>query len=392
MKIGLLLGVGLGVISATVTTAQERPARAIQVSAFPALDYNSDDGFGYGVVGGVYAYGGGDRRIYQWSLEPSLFFTTGGRRVVTVLFDAPSWGAGAVRVTAFAGWERDCCYPYYGLGNGTGYDPALASPASGPNHYGYRRERLSLVGNLQWTARPGLRVLAGMAAYRNEASSGGPTTLFAADSAAGRIPVADLVAWSIGPRFGVVVDTRDAERDPTQGIWLEGLVWYGAPFLGSRRSFGRYSATARGYFPLARRATVAGRVMGEHVRGAMPLTMLPDMGSSFRDFLGVGGAKSVRGVYKARYLGQSRVIANLELRLRGNAFRAAGQRWRPGVVAFVDAGRVWAAGVPEGGSGLHWGRGFGARLTWGDAFIVAVDLGRGSEAGTQTYVGLGHLF
>lgn len=378
--------------AAPVTIAQEDSVRAIRVSALPALDYNSDEGLGYGLVGGLYAYGADDRRLYRWSLEPIVFFTTGGRREIAALFDAPALAGSALRVTALAAWERDCCYPYFGVGNGTSYDPGLFRPSSGPNHYSYHRDRLSLILNLQWSLNPTFRLLAGVAGHRNEASSRGLSTLFASDSARGEVPVGDLAALSIGPKVGIVVDTRDRERDPGRGVWLEALIWQGARFLGSEHGFARYSATARGYWPVAPRFTAAGRVMAESVRGPIPVTMLPDMASSFRDFTGLGGARSVRGVFKGRYLGHSRVIANLELRWRGGERRFAGQRWRPGVVAFMDAGRVWARGTSPDVPGLHWGRGVGIRLTWVDAFIVALDLAHGAEAGVQTYVGLGHLF
>ena len=119
--------------------------------------------------------------------------------------------------------------------------------------------------------------------------------------------------------------------------------------------------------------------------------MLADIGSSFGDFTGMGGARSVRGVFRNRYLGRSRALGNLEVRWRGDPFTVAGQQWRFGMVAFVDGGRVWQPNTADTG-GLHWGRGGGFRITWGDAFIAALDIAYGGEAGLQTYVGLGHLF
>ena len=119
----------------------------------------------------------------------------------------------------------------------------------------------------------------------------------------------------------------------------------------------------------------------------MPVTMLSDIGSSFRGFTGIGGAKSVRGVLRNRYLGTSRVLANLELRWRTREFRFVGQTWRVGTVIFVDGGRVW-----PGGGALHLGTGGGLRLTWGEAFIVAADVATGAEATLQTYIGVNQLF
>lgn len=371
----------LGLCWSSAARGQAAP-RSLSISVLPALDYSSDDGFGYGVVAGVYRYGT-DRRIYRWSAEPTVFFTSNGRREVSLLFDAPAL-LPALRLSALAAWERDCCWPYYGLGNATPRDPAQARPPSGINYYTYRRQRWTLVLNGQWRVRPFLRVLGGLGAYHNAVHTRALSTLLAADSVAGRIPADHFSIASVGPRLGLILDTRDHERDPRRGIWLEALLWHGGDFT-------RYSGTARAYLPVGPGVTIAGRLLGEQVEGDPPVSMLPDMGSSFREFPGLGGGKTVRGVLKARYLGTRRVLGNAELRWRGGTFRLAGQRWTPGVVIFADGGRVWAPGGADG-AGLHQGAGAGFRLTWGDAFIVAVDVGQGSEAGTQLYVGLGHLF
>jgi len=134
-------------------------------------------------------------------------------------------------------------------------------------------------------------------------------------------------------------------------------------------------------------------VFGEHIQGAMPVAMLADLGSSFQDFTGLGGAESVRGVLWQRYLGRTRALGNAEVRWRGLPFRFLGAPWQLGVVGFVDAGRVWDdRGAGDAGAGLHWGKGAGLRVAWGQSFIIAADFGHGKEAGLQTYLKLGHMF
>ncbi len=373
--------------------AQEPVPRGMQLSVLPALNYDSDEGFGYGVTGGIYQYGAGDRSPYVWSFEPIVFFTTEGRRAVSAIFDAPFVFGGVGRLTIFSAFEQDCCLPYYGLGNATARDPALASADPGPNFYSYNRKRWSLVADFQWRVRPHLRMLTGFAAHHNTGTSRDPNTLFGAEAGSGAIPASDLSAVSLGPKIGFVIDTRDHERDPHRGVWVDGLIWQAATALGSDHNFTRLTGTVRGYVPLGTRLTAAARILGEHVAGSMPVTILTDMGSSFQDFAGVGGSKSVRGVFRNRFLGETRFLLNLELRWRGRTFSAVGQRWRPGVVGFVDAGRVWdSAGASGSDPGLNWGRGGGLRLTWGDSFIIRADVAHGSEAGVQTYLALGHLF
>ena len=145
------------------------------------------------------------------------------------------------------------------------------------------------------------------------------------------------------------------------------------------------------YLPLAHGLTLAVRGLGERVTGDMPIAMLPEIASSFRDFGGVGGSKSLRGVPGTRFLGNTRLLSSVELRWRTEHFQLFGQRWRWGLVGFIDAGRVWLRDEEDGGS-LHFGRGGGMRWTWDENFIVSVDLARGSETDLAVYVGLGHQF
>lgn len=383
---GWLTGLWLAAF-VTVCDGQESSERRLSVSVLPAINYNSDEGFGYGVVGGLYAHRSGDPR-YLWSLEPTLFWTTGGQRELSAVLDAPALFGRRVRLTTFVGFERDCCSPYFGLGNGTTFDHSIASPA----YYSYRRQRLSFVADVQWALHPHVRILVGLAAHRNEAASRGLETLFGLDSAAGRITSLDIAAAAIGPKVGLVFDTRDRERDPRRGLWVDALVWAGTPALGSDAEFTRSTLTGRGYARLGPTLSFAVRLLGERVTGVMPVTMLTDIASSFQDFNGLGGAKSLRGVLKNRYLGQSRGLGNLELRWHGSEFHFLHQRFTPGAVVFVDAGRVWAKPPTVNGGGIHWAHGAGLRLTWGDDFIVACDLAKGGEAGVQVYLGLGQMF
>lgn len=382
-----------GILAAPLgMAAQETPPAGLQWSALPALNYDSDNGFGYGVAGGLYRYGGA-RPLYDWSFEPTVFLTTKGRKDLVATLDVPYFARGTGRLTVYAGYEGDCCRPYYGFGNASTYDAARADPAEGPNYYTYDWRRLSLVTDLQWRIAGRWRVLTGFAAYHNRSGARDSVTAFAADSAGLVLAPYEFSAASVGPKLGLVYDSRDQERDPRSGAWAEALVWRGLGGFADDRAFTRVSATLRGYLPVGPRLTLAGRATAERVFGDLPAAMLSDMASSFRDYPGMGGGSTIRGVLRNRYLGESRVLGNLELRIRAAPTTFLKQRWRLGAVAFVDAGRVWDDRGPDGsGVGLHWGEGAGARIGWGDAFIIALDFAHGTEAGLQMYLGLGHLF
>ena len=56
----------------------------------PAINFDSDEGFGYGVVVELYRYGEGDEfDPYLLTLQPTVLLSTEGRRDFTVFFDTP---------------------------------------------------------------------------------------------------------------------------------------------------------------------------------------------------------------------------------------------------------------------------------------------------------------
>ena len=75
----------------------------LEFGGVPAINFDSDEGFGYGVITEFYQYGDGSRLPYAWTLQPRVFLTTEGRRDVTAFFDAPDLFGGAWRLTAFGG-------------------------------------------------------------------------------------------------------------------------------------------------------------------------------------------------------------------------------------------------------------------------------------------------
>ena len=183
---------------ASAVRAQDVPPASTQWSGLPALNYDSDNGFGYGVTGGVYRFGG-TRSLYDWSVEPTLFATTNGRREIVTTVDVPFLMRGAARLTVFAGFERDCCHPYYGFGNASVHDSGLD-----PSFYTYRRRRWSLTTTIQWRVGNSFRILTGAAVIHNRSGVRDSLSAFAMDSVVGVIAPEEYSAASVGPRLGLV--------------------------------------------------------------------------------------------------------------------------------------------------------------------------------------------
>jgi hypothetical protein len=87
---GLLDSHALAALQSAPVGAQQTPApTGWELTGLPAINYDSDEGFGYGALFEAYNYGEGGYAPYRFTLQPTVFLTTGGRRDFTVFFDAP---------------------------------------------------------------------------------------------------------------------------------------------------------------------------------------------------------------------------------------------------------------------------------------------------------------
>lgn len=373
--------------------AQER-ATGLQVGGLPALNFDSDEGVGYGALAELYEYGDGTRAPYLWTVQPTVFLTTEGRRDLTLFVDAPHLLPGGWRIDAYLGHEKQIATPWYGLGNDTPHDEALERD-DGPNPFYYRfgRTRRSLRVNLQHTlGDPRLRILAGMGVVRSATTAvpeNDGTTLYA-EQVGGDVETSDAHY----ARLGLVWDTRDRESGATAGTWAEVLVQRVDQALGADASYTRWTAAVRSYTQLAEGLVFAHRVLIQGVgSGAAPHDLFL-VQTSFKQQEGLGGAKTVRGIPRNRYVGRGLFLWNAELRWRAAKFRWLGRDFHTVLSVFLDHGRVWAEepDLTALFSDLHRGYGGGVRLGMGEDFVVAVDAGTSSEAGLGLYIGLGYLF
>jgi hypothetical protein len=385
-------------IAPTLQAQTRAPRRGLERSVLPALNFDADEKFGYGAVVEVYDYGEGTAAPYRWTVQPTVFLTTAGRRDFTVFVDAPHVLPGGWRVDAYAGSERQLATPFYGAGNETAYD-AARDEEGGPDPYFYRYglQRRQASANVQHRlGRLPLRVLLGAGAA-HAAVDATPfdegSTLLAESGAA----LGPMRGWSNHVRAGLVWDTRDRETAPRGGAWSEALVQRVDARLGSDRGYTRWTVTDRRYASTpSGRLTLANRVLLQGVEGDAPFWDLPVIASSFRQQEGLGGAKTLRGLPRNRYVGRGVLLWNTEARWRAAEFRAPVLHRPSHVVlsAFVDKGRVWEDRVRLGEAleDLHVTGGGGVRLGLGESFVVAADAGWAKAAAPSVYVGLGYLF
>ena len=365
--------------------AQTTP-RGWEMSALPALNFNADEGFGYGITAQAFQYGDGTVKPYAYTIQPLLFLTTKGRRDLSVFIDAPHLLPKSWRMGLFAGLEQQQATPYYGVGNSTVYTKSLEAEPD-PYYYRYGRKGLRLNADFQRAVKGPLRLLVGTG-FRTTTidktpfDSGG--TLLAQQAAG--TGFADGGALTF--RAGLVFDTRDRETGPTRGQWIETLVQRGTD------PYTRITGTARTYVPVSNRLVWAQRVVAQNLAGSVPFYELYTIQGSFKNDEGLGGSGTVRGLPKNRFIGKGVVFANEELRWRAVDFRARGRESALILSGFVDVGRVWDRGLSTDGlfSDYHAGYGGGARLRYGQNFVIALDVGHSKESTAPIYIGLGYLF
>jgi outer membrane protein assembly factor BamA len=379
-------------LAVATANAQRGSARSLEISGLPALNFDADEGFGYGVVLALYSYDAGST-AFRWTLQPTVFLTTEGRRDYTMFFDAPSSSERPWRVSGFVGREQQLAAPYYGIGNATPYDPTVEH-GSTRYFYRYGRDRTRGSADVQHDiGHTPIRALLGAGASSDRIDltpfdSG--TTLIQRDLG-NHTPSAGRTNYV---RAGLTWDTRDREIGTSSGTWADLLVQRVDKKLGASSEYTRWTAAVRHYQPLNGRVTLANRLLVQNTIGDIPFFVLGEIQTTQKPQDGLGGSSSVRGLPKDRYQGKGIAVANNELRWRACDFSLHGRPSSLVLSGFVDAGRVWTDGVDVSTalSELHAGYGGGARLGFGNSFVVAVDVGHSSQSAAPIYIGLGYMF
>jgi len=193
-------------------------------------------------------------------------------------------------------------------------------------------------------------------------------------------------------KFRLIGDTRDNEPAPNTGMWTEILgEWY-AKLIRSDYNFLRLAVTDRRYFQIFKKLVDANRIFFENIPGNPPFYMLYPYGSSVKADEGLGGYRSLRGVFKNRYIGTYKIFMNMELRYKFYEFSMLNQNFYLATNLFYNVGRVWYDESLNGLSNLHSGKGIGLHVAWNENFIVYGEIGYSKEAKSQLYIDIDYLF
>lgn len=363
--------------------------------ALPALNYNSDDGFGFGAIGDIYRYDG-ETRPYRADLGFLIFFTSKGSQYHRLNLDLLRVGGLPLRLTSRVQFQVTKVRNYCGLTPPGDCDEADAEARAdalgltgGDRDEFVRRYYLVRVTDpyLSLNARYELTRLGG---YKVEAFGGWfgqlvipgdfesddpyPDSRYAEDFPGGEDGFLSVL------QAGVMFDARDNEPSPTEGPWLEASVRGAGPWIGSRDDweYVGFNVTLRGYQTLGTdRLVLTDRLVFDGIFGD---TYTGDLaragGSQIYDFF--GGQRAGRGIRASRVLGRARVMNQTELRATVWRPRPFGVRVDITPIAFFDIG-YWAETFDDIGdedkAAVVWGTGGGLRVAANENFIVRFDLG-----------------
>lgn len=405
-----------------------------EFGVLPAVNYDSDLGFGFGAIASVARFASG-YRPYKWRLELLLQATVKRAPGKGSEFpfhddylnmDFPGLLGNRLRITGRVGFRKFANTGYYGFGNDSPSerpweqidpDEDLAAYKAARRFHQFDHIYPLLLANARirlWDRsspeqRKRIEALVGINATYNivrpyadsklardiaSLDDGTPDARTLGNLLRGTDPHMLLVF-----NLGVLFDTRDHEYTPTRGTFTEVSV-RSSPGVQQDLRYAALTLNTAWYRPLVGEyLSFAVRGVADVILGDAPFYELTRFGAlQPRD--GPGGGWSLRGVPRQRYSGKVKLMQNLELRSLFWKFNIRQQRFAVGAVAFVDAARIWAdlrstelGGASIDGRTFKVGTGGGLRVRWGETFLIRFDGAYSPTEGTPGfYVDVGHVF
>ena len=376
--------------------------------ALPAIAYNTDNGFRYGVLGNVYDYGdGSDYPNYRKSIYLEWSRTTKGSGKNNIIYEDHHFLGTDMHLTADFNYATEKSIDFYGFNGYESYYNSAFEDQDSPEYisrayYRIGRKMWRLVANLQGkTSVPHLRWLAGFMFCDidvsapdidklNKGKSGKDllpeatpeTNLYLNYVANGHISADEADGGTVTVlKGGIIYDSRDVLICPSRGFWNELYINVAPSFLGSGDTYTTLSASIREYFPIVddRLILTYRLVYNTLIGGKAPYYILPFYSDTKFIYDGIGGVKTVRGVKRDRIQGDGYAFGNFEARWKFVKTKIRNQDLYLALSAFYDTGlvtRKYETSAPKyKDESLHNALGAGFRIALNNNFVVSVDYG-----------------
>ena len=202
-------------------------------------------------------------------------------------------------------------------------------------------------------------------------------------------------------QLGIMTDTRDKEAAPSHGYWLDASVRGASRAWGSTWNYAGFNVTARTYVPLTpgRALVWANRFIADLIVGTPSITELSQVGGYATvpgGMQGFGGTDIGRGIRQNRYMGRIRLMDQAEVRWDFLSFDILGEHFDLTAVGFADVAWVGVDYDDFGGDPRKFivGEGGGLRVAWDEDFMLRVDAGVSSVENydARIYVSVDNVF
>jgi len=376
----------------------------------PAINYNSDEGLGFGIVGSIYRYDGGTAP-YKTAINVVLFMTTIGIHNHNVEVDTLELGDLPLRLTVRGAFNATRTSNYCGVGNQVSCDPSEAEALADElsltgqprddlvrRYYRTRFFSPELRADARWMLDDKPHRVELLFGWRGTAMLPGdfsdpepfPNSRYAEDYPEGERALMSVL------QTGIMFDDRDNEPAPTRGYWVEATVRGASKAWGSSFGYGGANLTARGYQPLGTdRIVLADRLMLDAIVGnATTLELATPGGTQRMQFF--GHLNAGRGIRLRRFLGRLKAMNQVELRTTVLSPKVGSTVIDIGLLGFNDlgfvgedmseAGTMWQTPLPTYGGGL--------RLAFDKNFVVRADVGVSpvEDYSPSVYIDIRNLF
>ena len=373
----------LALVSALISQplAAEEPEETTaenSIAVVPLVNFTTDRGVGYGAYGAVFHLGpeGPGDAPYLAQIGAQFYRTTGGYQDHKLVVDLPRLKDGAFRANIQVGLETWDGAFYFGQGN---LLPRVRPADTPENYYAFGLDSLRVVSNVRTPIGGQFELFTGHLARGAEITVY-PDSRLEADQ-----PTGVEGGWISQLQAGLLIDSRDHEISPTEGLYSEVSMRVSHPVLGSTWTLWGANITNRQYHTLGQsKLVLAMREAIDIQRGETPFFHQIVMGGS--EWVDIGGPIAMRGLPIGRYRGANTAYGDAELRWGIKDFSSRRSSYRLFLVSFIGGARIFDAGEDGGlfeGDLAHGGAGGGIRLLYDEVFLVRVDIAAGRETYTD---------
>lgn len=424
--------------------SSEKVKSGYNIGVLPAISFDSDLGFQYGLIANLFNYGDGTvYPDYKWSLYGEWSRTTKGSGTTQLFFDSKYILPHNIRITADISQLTEAAFDFYGF---NGYEARYISEFEDDNpdndlyisrmFYRMQKNMFRMSVDFQGTLFKNHKEwnwLAGLGRYHIKMSPVDLDKLNKGVKEEDKLPDVEglyekYVNWGFishdeaeggtvnSIKLGIIYDSRDNEASPEKGIWSEVLVSTSPLFINeSTSAYSKLAVTHRQYIPVIAHKLIFAYRLGWQgtIGGITPFYMQPQMVTTFpraTQNYALGGVKTLRGILRNRIVGDAYALGNFELRYKFLKFEKWNQNFSLVLSGFSDIGFVTndisinRTLVPDDEQLFYFDEphdkphttiGAGLHIAMNQNFILAIDFGKANDkrdGSSGLYINIGYLF